>query len=205
VAIELDPNDATAYCNRGLAWRSLGDFDRAIADCSEAIRLDPKLAWAYTNRSNAWLKKGDLDKAIADCDEAIRLDPRDATAYCNRGVAWRKKGDYERALADDRQAIRLDPNDVYSYNVLASLLATCPDENYRNGKRAIELATKACEMTGWKDGGMIDTLAAACAEAGDFANAVKWQTKACEFAPETRQEDCRARLALYQAGMPFRQ
>ena len=85
------------------------DFDKAIADCNEAIRLDPKYALAYNNRGNAWHDKKNYDKAIADYNEAIRLDPTYAFAYNNRGDAWYDKKDYDKAIADFNEAIRLDP------------------------------------------------------------------------------------------------
>ena len=73
-----------------VAWptRSKGDYDKAIADFTEAIRLNPKIAKAYNNRGLAYENKGDYDKAIADCTEAIRLDPKFAEAYHNRGAAY---------------------------------------------------------------------------------------------------------------------
>lgn len=62
-----------AYNDRGNAFQAKRDFDRAIADHSEAIRLDPKNARAYDNRGTAWQEKGDFDRAIADYNQAIQL------------------------------------------------------------------------------------------------------------------------------------
>ncbi len=62
---ETAKNSAIAHHERGLAYRSKGDFDRAIANYSEAIRLDPKLAAAYNNRGNAYKNKGDFDRATS--------------------------------------------------------------------------------------------------------------------------------------------
>ncbi|MCH7779091.1 MAG: tetratricopeptide repeat protein [Gemmatimonadetes bacterium] len=47
-------NLAVAFTNRGLAYKSKGQWDRAIADFSEAIRLNPDFAEAFTNRGNIY-------------------------------------------------------------------------------------------------------------------------------------------------------
>src|SRR5216684_2421488 len=71
--IALDPKHASAYENRGRAYKAKGDLDRAIADYDKAIALDPKDASAYNLRGLAYKSKGDLDRAIADYDKAIVL------------------------------------------------------------------------------------------------------------------------------------
>src|SRR5204862_543460 len=76
------------------------DYDRAIADFSEAIRLIPKNATAFNGRGKAYANKRDYDRAIADYSEAIRLDPKYVFAFNNRGNAYRNKGDTDRAIAD---------------------------------------------------------------------------------------------------------
>jgi tetratricopeptide (TPR) repeat protein len=98
-----------AYINRGNAYRSKGDNDRAIADLNEAIRLDPKSAMAFNIRAGTYHQKGDNDRALTDLNEAIRLDPKLAVAFNNRGNAYSNKGDNDRAIADYNEAIRLDP------------------------------------------------------------------------------------------------
>jgi len=106
-AIEIDPNLAAAYSNRGSAYGEKGDYDKAIAEYSTAIKLAPGLADTYRNRGIAYGKKGDYDKAIADLDTVIALDPRDALAYYNRGAAYDKKGDKIKAEADFAKAKEL--------------------------------------------------------------------------------------------------
>ncbi|MFP3041080.1 tetratricopeptide repeat protein [Treponema primitia] len=93
-----------------------GDFDRAIADYTQAIRLDPKDAVAYKQRGTAYGNKKDPNHAIADYNQAIKLDPDFALAYNNRGSEYRNNGDYDQAIADYTEAIRLDPNYVFTYN-----------------------------------------------------------------------------------------
>ncbi|GHV49664.1 hypothetical protein AGMMS49579_02340 [Spirochaetia bacterium] len=93
-----------------------GDYDRAIADYTQAIKLDPKDATAYNNRGYAYYNKNDYDRAFADYTQAIKLDPKDATAYNNRGYIYLSKNDYDRAIADYTEVIRLAPNYAWAYN-----------------------------------------------------------------------------------------
>ena len=94
------------------AYRNKGDYDKAIADYTEAIRLDPKYAVAYYSRGCDLPEQGRLRQGDCRLHRAIRLDPKLATAYCNRGVAYWNKGDYDKAIADYTDAIRLDPKPV---------------------------------------------------------------------------------------------
>jgi tetratricopeptide (TPR) repeat protein len=102
---------ATTYYHRGSMYTSYKhDYDRAIADYSEAIRLDPKLVPAYHSRGMVYYFKHDYDRAIADFDRALKLDPKNGYIYDSRGNAYLTKGDYDRAIADLDQAIRLERN-----------------------------------------------------------------------------------------------
>ena len=67
------------------------------------------------------------------------------------------------------------------------------------------MAIEACELTRWKQAYCLETLAAGSAEVGDFAAAVKWQTKAIELETDAKlKEEYRSRLKLYQERKPFR-
>jgi tetratricopeptide (TPR) repeat protein len=203
--IRADPSKSAAYCKRGVIWATKKQFDAAIADYSEAIRLDPRYALAYRNRGGAWGGKKEYDKAIADYSAAIRLDPKCAWAYYNRAIAWNDKKNYDKAIADYSEASQLDPNDAEPYNSRAWLWATCPDSKLRNGKKAVESATRACELSEWKEANYLDTLAAAYAEAGDFDNAVECQEKADKlFTDAEVTKKAEERLKLYKDKKPYR-
>src|SRR5262249_61888381 len=111
-----------------------------------------------------------------------------ASACYSRGWAWLTKREYDRAIADSDQATRLKPRDAAAYNGRAWLWATCPDAKYRDGERAVESATTACELSRWNDPNQLDALAAADAEAGDVAAAGTWQEEAGAPAPGGQKE-----------------
>ena len=97
--------------------RTKGDYDKAIADCSEAIKIAPSSSSAYCMRGRAYRAKGDCDKAIADYNEAIRLKPDYDEAIHRRGLAYNDKviADCNKAIADFTEAIRLHPEDAVGY------------------------------------------------------------------------------------------
>ena len=209
-AIRIDPKNVEPHNNRAAAYQVKRDYDKAIADYDEAIRIDPKRVEPHNNRGILYQAKGDYDNAIADYDEAIRIDPNLAIridpkyslAYYDRGSLHQAKGDYDKAIADYDEAIRIDPKNVDAYNEVAWLRATCPQASLRDGKKAVEYATKACELSNWKDPNMLDTLAAAYAELGDFEQAIKWETNFLETA-SLSETSGKSRLALYQTHRPY--
>ena len=127
-------------------------------------------------------------------------------AYNNRGLAYAMKSQYDRAISDYNKAIEMNPKFTLTYNQLAWLLATCPNDKYRDGRKAVENATRACELSQWAVPILLDTLAAAYAEAGEFEHAVKWQSKAIEQATSDYDKaTMQTRLKLYKAGKPYRE
>jgi tetratricopeptide (TPR) repeat protein len=203
----LTPDDPGAYDNRGLAWYQKGQYDRAIEDYTEAIRLNPRFALAFNHRGLARVRKREYQLAIGDYDEAVRLEPGDATHLFFRGQARRLNKEFEAALRDYDEAIRLNPKYDAPVGQKAYILAACRDDRLRDGEKAVELATKACEMSGWKNGFRLDALAAAYAEVGDFAQALKWAREA-EKDPAFKESEGRnvgARIRLYQQGRPYRE
>jgi len=94
-AIDLDPNFANAYYNRGTAYNYLKRYEEAIADYIRAIDIDPNFAYAYNGRGIAYKNLKRYEEAIADHTRAIELDPNDANAYYNRGNAHKDLKRYE--------------------------------------------------------------------------------------------------------------
>jgi hypothetical protein len=102
--------------------------------------------------------------------------------------------------------MRRDADYAGPYNQRAWIWATCPEARFRDGKKAVESATRACELADWKEPDVLSTLAAASAESGDFDSAVKWQEKAQGlYWDADDKEQGLARLILYQAKKPYRE
>ena len=113
------------------------------------------------------------------------------------------QGRYAEALQDHLAAAAIDPNDASTQNFIAWLQATGPKE-LRNGEAAVWHATRACETTNHEVIEFVDTLAAACAEAKRFDEAVKWQIRVIESVPPDDRDEARRRLRLYESRSAYR-
>jgi tetratricopeptide (TPR) repeat protein len=205
--IEKNPNDSWAYDFRATVFHERGNLERALADHSKAIELRPSDPHYFNNRGLVLFELEQPDAAEADYSEAIKLDPKFAMAYCNRGALRLGSGDLNKAMADYQSALDSDAECAEAYNGLAWIHATSLNVNFRDGKKAVELATKAAKLTGYNDLAILDTLAAAHAEAGEWGEAVKQQKRAIEIAKDSSAyiKDARERLELYQAKKPYRE
>lgn len=107
---------ADIYYNRGTAYSTIGEYDRAIQDLTKAIELRPNDPRAYYNRGGTHVDKESYELAIKDFDDAINLSPDDPSPYLLRGVAHIEKQDFEFASSDFNRAIELNPNHADAYN-----------------------------------------------------------------------------------------
>jgi len=113
--IELNPQHAASYINRGDAYQALGRENEAFQDFSKAIQLNPEFAPAYINHGNIYQNREKHEEAIQDFSRAIELEPKYTLAYNNRGTSYKNLGRYEEALQDFNKAIQLEPKFVSAY------------------------------------------------------------------------------------------
>ena len=121
-AIEIQPDYALAWYNRGVALEKLEKYEDAIASYDQAIKFQPDYAFAWHNRGNALQELGKYEDAIASYDQAIKIQPDDAMAWNNRGWALENLKRYDEALESYDKALQFDPNYQTAINNRKNLL-----------------------------------------------------------------------------------
>lgn len=202
-ALQLNPGLAVAYRNRGELLAATGRTEEAVADYTTALAQMPQDAELYAKRGEAHHRLGQYDEALADMSQAIEIEPLNAIAYAQRGNVFAEQGRFEQAITDFQKALTLDADSAEAHRSLAWVLATCPDEKFRNPQQALVSAERAAALMPG-DPFMLDALAAAQANAGQFDRAVRCQQEAILNVPSDYAPPFRERLALYEQQRPFR-
>lgn len=206
-AIRLGPKEVDAHHNLGNVLAAQRKFDEAVASYAEALRLDPNYAPAHFGLGNILLQQGKPNEAARQFEAALLSDPLHAEAHYRLGVVLSRQKQSEAAITHYRAAVRLKPDWVPPLNTLAWILATHPDVRFRNGPEAVRRAEHAAELTRNADAQILDTLAAAYAEAGRFAEATKTAGQALTIATAAGQKDLAAqigtRLELYESRQSY--
>ncbi len=208
-ALRLEPDYADAHYNLGVVLAGQGRRDEAARQYRQAVRIDPRHVKANLELGVLSLKHGRLEEAAGHFRGALAGDPGDAEAHRGLALALSRQGKTGEAVEHYRAAIRLRPDDPRPCNNLAWILATHPDPALRNGAEAVRLAQRACTLWKQRDPNLLDTLAAAYAEAGRFPEAVATIEEAVALAKETGRQDLlpelEKRRQRYQAKLPYRE
>jgi Tfp pilus assembly protein PilF len=186
-----------------------GDVASAKRNINEALRIDPKLWPALYVRAEIFAREGKYELAIQDCNKALRQNRAFIDAALLRANINVTLGKYAEASKEYNSLIAMHPATVTLARALSErawFQATCPNASFRNGQQAVKDAKAACSIVAWKDEDMIDTLAAACAEAGDFDSAVRYAEQALaikNISPRVSKR-IQSHLALFQRRQPVR-
>jgi tetratricopeptide (TPR) repeat protein len=189
---------------------------------NEALEMVDRIIANYPNNWRAHFLKAAVlvlakrgNDALREMDESIRLAQHSnvSTAllselYQSKGRSCIDYGRYQDAKRALEAAVHLQPDDPDTLNDLAWMLATAQNKQVRNGRRALNLASKACRLGRWTNAFAIDTLAAAYAESGRFDEAVRYEQLAIQnLSPEDQKDQLGGmlnRLQLYESGQPYR-
>ncbi len=197
---------------QGLLMRSMilaeeGKLTEAIADIQSLLEKDPENIALRMQLSGYYLQDQRPAKAIEIYTKILAEDESDWLARQARADTLLSIGRHAEAIDDFEIVVKEQPENDSILNNFAWVLATSPVDELRDGKRSIELATKACEVTEYKRPHILSTLAAGYAEIGDFETAIKWSKKAVELGAKDDEVDQQLKneLESYQQKKPWRE
>lgn len=206
-ALVLRPGNPALLRLRAALLAGSGKFSEAIADLEEVRKAESPQDQVILNLQLGLLYSAQkyYARAIEHFTKVLEVEPKNAAALRGRGDALLSIGRQAEAIKDYEKALEVDPKDSGLLNNLAWVLATSPDEKLRDGKRALELAKQACELTEYKEAHILSTLAAAYAETGDMEKAIEWSRKAVELGEGEEKEALQKELDTYLKGEKVRE
>jgi tetratricopeptide (TPR) repeat protein len=211
--LQQQPALVRAHQMKAQLLDKLGRTDEAVAMLEKLIAIDPNLVELQLQLLGIYSEKQMAPEAIELATKILESDQDSESSDLVRrlrGDMYLYAGDHEEAIADFELALEKTPNEPGVLNNFAWTLATSPYASVRDGKRAVELATKAAEVTEYAAPHILSTLAASYAEAGDFEQAVKRAEEAIAKATELKtigdyDGQLEAELQCYKSGQPWRE
>ena len=207
-AEELAPELYHIHNNIGNLLDKLGHPNEALIEYRRAVLLNPGLPSLHNSTGMVLAELGRFDKALGQFQEAARLDPAYPWAHLEIGKLRLKQGRDAEAMDEFRTALRIDPNNFQILAYTAHVLAADENPQIRDGRAALVLAIKAKLLTGETQPYVLDALGMACAETGNFTNALEETQKALDLATDAKMkklEPLQQRLELYKNHQPWRE
>ena len=206
--LRLTPDNAQVHNDLGLAFGREGKLNQAITHFRKALALEPEFAKAHHNLGYALRRQNKLDEAFIHLESSIELDPNYAPVYQVLGQILSQQGRMNEAAENFRRVLRLEPDHIEVLNALAWMLAVHKSADFHDPNQATGLAERACELSGYEQPAVLDTLACAYAASGRFSEAIATAEKALELARSKEQDQhiidsIQNNLNLFQAGKPY--
>jgi tetratricopeptide (TPR) repeat protein len=203
--IRLNANFPNAYFNRGELYFRANQLETALGDYNRVVQLSSDDSSAYSARAHTLYAMGKADEALADYEKAMTLAPQSVDAATEYADTCQALGKWKEASKAYQQALQLDNANVRTLQNAAWMMATCPDDFYRNGNAALKTAKRAVQLASSSPNAQVlDVLAAAQATSGDFEAAQNSIAAALRSAtdPNLRAE-LQMRGRLYQKKTAF--
>ncbi|HUK36758.1 MAG TPA: tetratricopeptide repeat protein [Vicinamibacterales bacterium] len=205
-AIRLNPNFVKAHYSLAVIQSSTGQPAAAIQHLNAALKTEPGYVEARMLLANVLRRDGKYEASLPEYAQIVKQDARVPEArygYAAALIRLRRYADARDYLVD---AIKLYPNELVFANALARVLAAAPDDKVRDGHRALETIQPVVAQVRASD--ILETMAMAQAEVGQFTEAVTWQKEAIEAAERNGQHDVAQiitdNLRLYESRRPCR-
>jgi hypothetical protein len=172
-----------------------------------AVEVTERNYVMHANYGIVLRKDGQFEEAIQQSAKALQISRKNYQPLENLALSHYMLGKVDLAITYWYKALEFDSDWLSPLNSLAWVLATTDDKNLQNPRDAVKFAVKACELTNYQNAGAMDTLAAAYAAAGRFAEAVETAEKAIKLATSANDKkltlEIQKRLQLYRAGQPY--
>ncbi len=208
-AVHVTDNNCIAHSGLGAAFDARGRLDEAISQYYKALKTCPDDGLTHYGLGLAMAKQGNGKGAIYHFKFSLRIEPDNAEAYYNLGKVFLKQKMVDKGIENLQQALYINPDMTQTLYNLAWIRATSKEKKYRNGKKAVTMAKKLCELTHYRQPLALDALAAAYAETGRFYDAKKIARKglqlALKYGPIKLAYGIKERLMLYKTGIPYRE
>jgi len=206
---EIRPEFADYYTHYriGLGHERRHEYARAVEEFQRVLVEEPNHVESLYLLASCLARLHREQEAMPYADKAASLAPNSPLVHGLLGGLLCGAGRYREALTHLEIAHLATPSDVGIANNLAWLLATCPDATYRSGPQALRLAEWACKATDYKSPPLLDSLAAAYAEMGQFEQAAQTVRKAIAIVAGSRgsTQPLETRLEAYLADTPWRE
>ena len=207
-AAALDPENAKVQNGLGISLYVHGDTEAGLEHLRHALRINPSSVESHYILGKFLLERGHAEQALPEFQAAVAIRPHFASGEEGQARAYEALDKDAEALDHWQKARSIDPSLASAVLGVAWIRATAEDASMRNGAEAVSLARSASNLAPANDPDALDTLAAAYAESGQFAEATEAATRALALATargNAQQADAiRARLELYKASKPFR-
>jgi len=208
-SIKIRPEQFGAYGHLAQVYYQQKNYEQALFYVQKSLSVEPEQPIMLNQLAALYNRQKETDKAIECFNKSLQIRPKQPEVMNELAMALYDKSKVRQAMTLWSDSLDIDPNQVYAANSLAWIKATSKDEKFYDPPNALKFARRTCELTEYKNSGMLDTLAAAMAANGQFDEAAETAGQAIQIAKSTNQNEQAQRiqhhLNLYKARQALRE